>query len=301
MPNRILKKEYVYSDRLASVPLEHEAVYIRLLTCVDDFGRMECSMTTLQTKALGARVGQIDNGQLCQMLQELIDHDIICVYKYEKRLYLSIQRFFNKARAKHSLWPDPATCAHVRADEIICALNRNRNRNRNRNEERKTSTSSSPTAKPPAGKFQLAGEPGTKKTKPKPELWQAVRDTWGLAEKTATQCRRIQKLFKEFEGKGAKTRADLEAATAWAVRQWPSAKFGPDGVLKHYEEFKKSLEAKGGDGEVGWWRRNGFDADKYPALLELKDRISPADLQRAIDKLKGKPDREKKILELLNG
>ncbi len=296
MPNRILKREYVYSDRLAAVPLEHEAVYVRLLTCVDDFGRMECSMTILQTKMLGARLGQVGNGQLCQMLQELIDHDIICVYKYEKRLYLSVQRFFNTPRAKHSLWPDPKTCAHVRADEIICALNRNRNRNRN--EERKTSTSSSPTAKPPAGKFELAKEPVEKKPKPKPELWQAIRDTWGLAEKTTTQCRRIQKLFKEFEGKGAKTRADLEAAAAWAVRQWPNAKFGPDGVLKHYEEFKKSLKANGGDTEAGWWRSRGYDVDKYPALLALKGRIRPGDLQSAADKSKGDA---KKLLELLNG
>ncbi len=143
MPNRIIKAGINGSQRLANCSWQAECVFRRMLTCVDDYGFMECTMDVLMCDVIKARRRQVKDSQLLKWLVELVMYDLVTVYTAEHKPFVAIRRWTNKPKSRKPKWPGPTlACKTFRADEIICstlqegsckcAPDRDRDRNRDR-------------------------------------------------------------------------------------------------------------------------------------------------------------------------
>lgn len=87
-----------------------EILYYRLLVSVDDFGRIDARPLVIKSACFPIRM-RATADKCMQWMQELEKANLIGLYMDDGKPYLYIKKWENKARAKHSKYPEPPTDA----------------------------------------------------------------------------------------------------------------------------------------------------------------------------------------------
>ena len=106
MPSRMLHEAICTSQKLASVSFEAEALYYRLQTKADDYGRFYADPTIVKNVCFAA--GKKSQVHIDKTLKELNDAGLLVLYESEGEPYLYITKWEDKqtVRAKKSKFPD---------------------------------------------------------------------------------------------------------------------------------------------------------------------------------------------------
>ena len=108
MPNRILKESIRFSESVDRLGLLEEVVFYRLITCCDDFGRMDARPAVLNACLFPLR--KYDDAYVEGAIRRLEEVGMLILYTVEGRRYLEICHWamHQTVRAKHSKYPSPA-------------------------------------------------------------------------------------------------------------------------------------------------------------------------------------------------
>ena len=115
MPNRVLKAGVNGSPRLAVCSWQAECMFFRMLTCVDDFGVMECTMDVLMCDVFKSRRRQVNDSKLLKWLVELAEHDLVSVFTARRHLFALRRKRANEI-----------VCSTLQEGSCKCLRNRNR-------------------------------------------------------------------------------------------------------------------------------------------------------------------------------
>jgi hypothetical protein len=108
MPTRYLKPGICDSDCIEAIKLPaSEVFYYRLLTVVDDFGRMDARPLLLKSKCFPVKVSATEK-LVSQWLADIEQAGLVKVYTVDGKPYLQILKWDNKPRASESKYPNPA-------------------------------------------------------------------------------------------------------------------------------------------------------------------------------------------------
>ncbi len=121
MPNRWIRETARTSKNLNAVSDFGERLFWRMITTADDFGRFLSS--PLLVRAACFPLSETLEGETVERaLQELVKHDLICLYEVRDRRYGHFIKWFDhqgEPRAKNSKYPDP-TCLHLQTSAKSC-------------------------------------------------------------------------------------------------------------------------------------------------------------------------------------
>ena len=108
MPNRILKESIRYSESIDQLSFFEEAVFYRLITCCDDYGRMDARPAVLGATLFPLK--KLSDAWVESAIRRLEEVGILTVYTVESRPYLEICHWerHQTVRAKRSKYPAPA-------------------------------------------------------------------------------------------------------------------------------------------------------------------------------------------------
>jgi hypothetical protein len=120
MPNRILKETIRTSDTIDQLSPEAEVCWYRLLTAVDDFGRMDARPKILRATLFPLRLDTVTEAKMDKWLADMERVGLIAIYQVDKRPYLQVITWehHQQIRAKRSKFPAP--CNHLISDDITC-------------------------------------------------------------------------------------------------------------------------------------------------------------------------------------
>ena len=111
MPTRYLKPGIRDSDRIEAIQSpDAEILYYRLLSSVDDFGRLDARPMMVKSVCFPIRV-RVTADNCMQWLQELVNARLLLVYESDGKPYLQLTKWDNKPRAERSKYPAPPTDA----------------------------------------------------------------------------------------------------------------------------------------------------------------------------------------------
>ena len=118
MPNRTLRDTIKKSHKLNAVSDAAQALWFRLLTCVDDYGRFDADPVLVASACYPMRL-HANVSKISAQVKELSDIELIVLYtvKADKYLYFTNWDAGN-IRAKKSKFPEP--CNHVQAIASKC-------------------------------------------------------------------------------------------------------------------------------------------------------------------------------------
>lgn len=107
MPTRYLKPGICDSDKFERLQNpQSEALYYRLLTNVDDFGRLDARPLVVKAKCLPLRE-KVTSEDVKTMLADLHNAGLIVLYVVDGKEYLQFTGWDNKPRADESKFPQP--------------------------------------------------------------------------------------------------------------------------------------------------------------------------------------------------
>lgn len=164
MPNRIIRDGINASPRINSLSIGAELLYRRLMSVVDDYGRFHGSPTTIRACCWPTHPDRFTDDQIRDWLMECstTDKPLIKAYRASGSIYIEIQDFGQKIRAK-SKFPEPDSYCEHSADilsairpqnvrEMIAGSGQNvapsRSRNRSSYANAETEASAKPTLAP---------------------------------------------------------------------------------------------------------------------------------------------------------
>jgi hypothetical protein len=109
MPNRILKESICTSENLNGLTPESEIFFYRLITQLDDFGRMDARPAVLRAKCFPLRMDMITEADIKEWLSELEESNLINIYQVEGHSYLCATTWekHQQRRAKNPKYPGP--------------------------------------------------------------------------------------------------------------------------------------------------------------------------------------------------
>jgi hypothetical protein len=111
MPQRFLKPGLTHSKRFNQVSWFSQALFVRLITLVDDFGRFESDPVLLTSLAFprgGPASEPVDPVTVQLALRQLVDVDLILLYRVADTSYLQLNRWVERHRSA-SRFPAPDT------------------------------------------------------------------------------------------------------------------------------------------------------------------------------------------------
>lgn len=113
MPSRIIRETILTSKAVNSLPEQAELFYRRLMSVVDDFGRLECDLEILRAKCFPRRYQdwpeeRINDCLMSVMCAQMSDGcPLVTVYEIENRKYLQLNNFGQRVRVNVSKCPAP--------------------------------------------------------------------------------------------------------------------------------------------------------------------------------------------------
>jgi hypothetical protein len=106
VPNRILREDILTSEAVNALSPEAELFYRRLMSVVDDFGRIEAHPQILLTKCYPFQLDRISALQVRSWLAEsALEDRLITLYEVDGKNYLQINKFGQRER--YSKCPSP--------------------------------------------------------------------------------------------------------------------------------------------------------------------------------------------------
>ncbi len=126
MPNRVIRESILDSEAVNSLTPEAEVFYRRLMSVVDDYGRFDARIAVLRSRLYPLQLEKVREASVERCLAECEAARLVRLYVAGGKQYLSFLKL-GAPRSKESRWPSPPdeeVCAHVRADENICAQTR---------------------------------------------------------------------------------------------------------------------------------------------------------------------------------
>lgn len=110
MPNRTLREDILNSERINALTPEEELFYRRLMSVVDDYGRIEAHPQILLTKCYPFQLDRVSAQQVSAWLATCSVEDgqqepLITVYEVAGKKYLQINNF--KQRERFEKYPGP--------------------------------------------------------------------------------------------------------------------------------------------------------------------------------------------------
>lgn len=117
MAGRFLRDSILTSKRVDALSAPAEVFYRRLISVVDDYGRVEADPLLLRVWCFPLRVDRTREADIVRWLTECETADLIALYVVDGKKYLQLHRL-GEPRAKKSKCPPPP---NLRASESICA------------------------------------------------------------------------------------------------------------------------------------------------------------------------------------
>jgi hypothetical protein len=115
MPNRTLKETVRKSHKLNAISDSAQALWFRLLTCVDDYGRFDAEPTLVASACYPLRL-HANASRFEKLVKELADIGLIVLYEHKSDKYLYLTNWDKgNIRAKNSKFPEPS-CMQMQAD-----------------------------------------------------------------------------------------------------------------------------------------------------------------------------------------
>jgi hypothetical protein len=117
MPNRTLKETVRKSHKLNAVSDAAQALWFRLLTCVDDYGRFDAEPALVASTCYPLRLHASAN-RIESLIRELARAGLLVIYEHRGDRYLYLTNWdAGNIRAKKSKFPEPeGICAQTRSD-----------------------------------------------------------------------------------------------------------------------------------------------------------------------------------------
>jgi hypothetical protein len=110
MPQRFLKPGLATSKRFAQCSWAAQALFVRLITQVDDYGRMEVDPILISRTLYpwGQHTGaDVSPSDISAWLLELANHDLVELYSHKDTPLLQIKRWTERARSQRPKYPAP--------------------------------------------------------------------------------------------------------------------------------------------------------------------------------------------------
>lgn len=109
MPNRIIKESVCLSDDINKLTPEEEIFFYRLITQVDDYGRLDARPQVLRAKCFPLRVDIVSVQMVQVWLKNLVAAELVKLYDVDGKIYLQLTTWerHQRIRAKVSKYPDP--------------------------------------------------------------------------------------------------------------------------------------------------------------------------------------------------
>ena len=104
MPNRVLRP-WLDSEAINSLSDAGEVFFIRLIMCVDDFGRFYGSPQLLKSYLYPMKNMRISD--ISRLIAACVKAGVIAEYEYEGKRYLQIIKFKQRLRKQKSIFPAP--------------------------------------------------------------------------------------------------------------------------------------------------------------------------------------------------
>ena len=106
MPNRVVRKAILRSDRLITCSIPARYTFLALILNVDDFGRAEYQPAALKSDCFPADP-QIRLEQFEKWIEELVEAGAVLRYAASGKSYIVLHNWDNTPRARQSKFPDP--------------------------------------------------------------------------------------------------------------------------------------------------------------------------------------------------
>ena len=123
MPNRILKESICSSESIASLSIEAEQLFYRLIVNCDDYGVLDARISIIKSKCYPLISNDITDNQMKSRLKELADQNIITFYENSNRYYLKMVSWesHQQIRAKRPKYPLISdNNSNLISSDIIC-------------------------------------------------------------------------------------------------------------------------------------------------------------------------------------
>jgi hypothetical protein len=130
MPNRIIREACRTSLSLSKLSHGAERMFWRLLTCADDFGRVQADPELIQAACFPRQLLSVHVADVRAYREELIVHNMLVLYTHSGNEYAYFKNWdkWNKKRSKYAKYPAPpasaSTCEQMPTYADICASNR---------------------------------------------------------------------------------------------------------------------------------------------------------------------------------
>lgn len=111
MPDRLIRDEILTSERYWAISIDAQRLFLHLLLSADDTGRFSGKNYTIRATCYPGR--PIDPDQLEKWLTELVDIDLVRIYRSElstnhpQERFIFIPRFKQRLRYPNSKYPAP--------------------------------------------------------------------------------------------------------------------------------------------------------------------------------------------------
>jgi hypothetical protein len=104
MPNRILRP-WLDSEAVNSLSAEGEVFFVRLIMCVDDFGRFYGSPQLLKSYLYPLKNMRVSD--ISRLIAACVKAGVIADYEHDGKRYLQIIKFKQRLRKQKSIFPAP--------------------------------------------------------------------------------------------------------------------------------------------------------------------------------------------------
>jgi hypothetical protein len=121
LPNRIIRESITTSNSWDRLSYAAEAFCTRLITVVDDYGRLDARPSVLRAKCFPLKLAEVSESKIARWLSELIEARLVVVYVGEHGgQFLQFVNWtkYQNVRARESRYPAPPD--HLIASAINC-------------------------------------------------------------------------------------------------------------------------------------------------------------------------------------
>lgn len=116
MPNRIIREAILTSERVASLDWPSEVFYRRLLSIVDDYGRIEAGHQLLRAKCYPLQTDSVRVADIARWMAACQKSGLILVYGVNGKQYLEVSDFGQQIRSASKCPAPDSNCNHLLAD-----------------------------------------------------------------------------------------------------------------------------------------------------------------------------------------
>lgn len=119
MPNRIIKETICTSEEIDALTDAQEVMFYRLMVNCDDFGLFDGRLKIIASKCYPLK--SIDINCIQEMLSALVRVDLISLYEFDGKPYLSITNWskHQQIRAQRAKFPTPEQGVEITCNQLI--------------------------------------------------------------------------------------------------------------------------------------------------------------------------------------